>query len=1838
MSRVMRSGRTYDPGQAPAAPKRRGPKSVSTMGTKTSERQGEYENDEGARLITFGSIPGTETLEGSLVLKGTGKRKGVSWTTSDGVKLSPAAYKALTNKAPPIRRKSNLRIEYPQDTRETADARNDTDASDEDNGDAAPQETTARTADRALGVPTTLMLPTVRPSGDEESAHEKPQYVIVDDSPSHAYKHCKGQSEVNSESDRKSEPVGISWFEEMRKAENLPEEEELPELDATGIETTGLDRSTSRHLILSPNDMLTDEEYERLLEMLRNQERLRTAREYEPSQTSGAGPSGARRTPPVTLEEVEDEGERVHRVVSSDEERESEYELAPKGKGKRKGRIEKNRPRTSLGVIIDEVQRDPVISYTERVKSQSLRESQPANHIPEGFSSGGYAQAMYGTRDRDRSSAEARRSRRVEYIAAIDKPRSDPSRPVHGSELRSERSEPRLDSQRDGDSRNSRNYDPSESGRQSRRDERPDPAGTPSDPDDDRSESSSSSSSDSESSNNEDEPRGNPNRQIMKLLADLKKENKKLKRKMKDRARSGYKAQTPKTYKGEEPDIEAYEQFLFEYNTWIREAGLSRDESVRGICRFLDGKASKWYMSKIAPNLDREKLRKKYESLTQGERVVQDFFADLELYRTRLSDVTDSQHVRRAWNGAARYIRVEWAIRGIRPESTTIEELKRVAEDIERAYKEKRAIEHDSGKRENHKRERSRSPNRKRDHKGNNSQRNGSFRDQRPRSHQGSSQKSHGRDRAENWKKHKQVSSDHRRDQPLTKEEKEKLKAEGKCFLCKQTGHFTRNCPKSSKATPSGLKVNSTTVRKAETRVMASSVLLRELDKLSKFRNELELRSAEVEVCAAQPSGRERARKVNKQGYIERNAMRVRDNTRKVPQTITVQARLNGQTVRVLLDWEPLQLVLAISGSKGVVNYATKARLQYQDVDEEREFDVGNLGSYDIILGTPWLYQHSVSLSFNPMGVSIGSARPLPLEGDYVLEVNSLATDVFESRLEELRVILRKEAEILCPESVASTPLPPFRAINHTIPLKDETRVYKFRPSRCPEKLKPLFEQKAREYLDSGRWQLATGSNAIPMLFLPKKKLDGEIALRTVLDKREQNDNTVKLASPLPLQDEILLKVSAYLYKSVLDGKDAYEQIRVEEKDVHKTLFHTPLGTMISKVMQQGDCNAGATYQQLMNHLFSAHIGVFMYVYLDDIIIFSNTIEEHVEHIRVILKILGKEKFYLSPKKMQFFTKEINLLGHVIDSKGIKMDPHKVDSIEKWKTPVTKEQIASYIGALGYLAPNCEGIRKPMAILSKCASGTGRFIWEGTQERAFKETKQIVAKHRNTHRKALDYSEGAPTVFLITDASLTGASGVLSQGVDWKQAGVIAFWSGKFDPAQQNYPVHDREALAIMLSLKKFEPMLQGVHFRILTDHWALEHLTSQKNLNQRQMRWIDLMSRFDFRIVYIEGTENVLADALSRMYSAEEPGVERARIGVAAAVAATSGTNSAMVRRNPTRARNAPKRYDPVIPGREGDGSTRKKGVSTTRRVDKTRRNKSNDTAANAAPEGKTGPESNFETQIPEIVKSVNEIDVLTAIRKGYAKDKHTKRTTVHEDNDEMILCIPECVMGEYDVRPLLIAQAHSVLAHQGYQKTYAYMRESVWWKNMAKEVERFCRACTTCTASKQSTQHPYGLLKPLQVPKFPWSQIGIDFVGPLPSSKTLYGEFDMICVVVDHLTSMTHLIASRQDYTARDIAKALHAHVFKLHGPPDIIISDRDKLFTSEFHKTINELSGTELGMSTSNHPETDGLVERGMVHWEGSSGPARTAHSAIGPSNYQPLSSQSTQPDLRPLIQPV
>jgi hypothetical protein len=206
-----------------------------------------------------------------------------------------------------------------------------------------------------------------------------------------------------------------------------------------------------------------------------------------------------------------------------------------------------------------------------------------------------------------------------------------------------------------------------------------------------------------------------------------------------------------------------------------------------------------------------------------------------------------------------------------------------------------------------------------------------------------------------------------------------------------------------------------------------------------------------------------------------------------------------------------------------------------------------------------------------------------------------------------------------------------------------------------------------------------------------------------------------------------------------------------------------------------------------MNHIFSAYLGVFIDVYLDDIVIYSDTAEDHVKHVKIVIDTLCTNHFYLSKHKLQFFKSELSILGHIVNDAGIWLDPHKVDKIVNWKTPTSKELLMQFIGSVGYLAAGCEGVRVDMQHLSKVAAWTTRWTWTPTDQCAFDLVKACVQAHREVRRRALDLQsalDGTRPVNLCTDASFTGASGVLSQGPDVLKADIIAFWSRKFDAAQ----------------------------------------------------------------------------------------------------------------------------------------------------------------------------------------------------------------------------------------------------------------------------------------------------------------------------------------------------------------------------------------------------------------------------------------------------------------------
>ncbi|KAJ3473940.1 hypothetical protein NLI96_g12740 [Meripilus lineatus] len=275
---------------------------------------------------------------------------------------------------------------------------------------------------------------------------------------------------------------------------------------------------------------------------------------------------------------------------------------------------------------------------------------------------------------------------------------------------------------------------------------------------------------------------------------------------------------------------------------------------------------------------------------------------------------------------------------------------------------------------------------------------------------------------------------------------------------------------------------------------------------------------------------------------------------------------------------KPLPVQLAVHGSRTKVNCCTTVDLEYQGIKGKRRFDIANLDHYDAILGTPFLFQHKVAIAFNPSRIVIGSTEPEVIKGVETSVIVSAAIEVLEDELEKLREELRKEATDLCADA-DHTELPPLRVVNHRIPLIDDRKVYPYRPAKCPDALKTLWQMKKDRYLASGRWRIATGRNAIPILLIPKPpREDGQLRLRATFDKRPQNENTHKLASPLPDIDTILRNVARHIYWTGLDGNEAYEQIRIEPEDVWKTLFTTPDGTMESLVLQQGDCNGPATY------------------------------------------------------------------------------------------------------------------------------------------------------------------------------------------------------------------------------------------------------------------------------------------------------------------------------------------------------------------------------------------------------------------------------------------------------------------------------------------------------------------------------------------------------------------------------------------------------------------------------------------------------------------------------------
>ncbi|GJT57190.1 putative reverse transcriptase domain-containing protein [Tanacetum coccineum] len=429
--------------------------------------------------------------------------------------------------------------------------------------------------------------------------------------------------------------------------------------------------------------------------------------------------------------------------------------------------------------------------------------------------------------------------------------------------------------------------------------------------------------------------------------------------------------------------------------------------------------------------------------------------------------------------------------------------------------------------------------------------------------------------------------------------------------------------------------------------------------------------------------------------------------------------------------------------------------------------------------------------------------------------------------------------------------LPPARPVEFQIDLIPGAAPVARAPYRlAPSEMKELSEQ-LQELSDKGFIRPSSSPWGAPVLFVKKK--DG--SFRMCIDYRELNKLTVKNRYPLPRIDDLFDQLQGSSIYSKIDLRSGYHQLRVREQDIPKTAFRTRYGHYEFQVMPFGLTNAPAVFMDLMNRVCKPYLDKFVIVFIDDILIYSKDEKEHEEHLKAILELLKKEQLYAKFSKCEFWIPKVQFLGHVIDSRGIHVDPAKIESIKDWASPKTPTEIRQFLGLAGYYRRFIEGFSKIAKSMTKLTQKGIKFDWGEKEENAFQLIKQKLCS-----APILALPEGSEDFVVYCDASHKGLGAVLMQ-----REKVIAYASRQLKVHEKNYTTHDLELGSVVFALKIWRHYLYGTRCTIFTDHKSLQHILDQKELNMRQRRWLELLSDYDCDIRYHPGKANVVADALSR-------------------------------------------------------------------------------------------------------------------------------------------------------------------------------------------------------------------------------------------------------------------------------------------------------------------------------------------------------------------------------------
>lgn len=732
--------------------------------------------------------------------------------------------------------------------------------------------------------------------------------------------------------------------------------------------------------------------------------------------------------------------------------------------------------------------------------------------------------------------------------------------------------------------------------------------------------------------------------------------------------------------------------------------------------------------------------------------------------------------------------------------------------------------------------------------------------------------------------------------------------------------------------------------------------------------------------------------------------------------------------------------------------------------------------------------------------------------------------------------------------------------VKHQIKTTDDVPIYS-KSYRYPFVHKNEVETQISEMLEQGIIRPSFSPWSSPIWIVPKKlDASGKQKWRLVIDYRKINEKTINDKYPIPNISDILDKLGKANYFSTLDLASGFHQIEIHSDDTPKTAFTVEHGHFEFVRMPFGLKNAPSTFQRVMDNVLQGLQGKICLVYMDDIIIFSTSLQEHIINLKTVFERLREANFKIQLDKSEFLHKEVSFLGHVVTSEGVKPNPEKIHAVKNFPIPKTQKEIKTFLGLLGYYRKfinNFANLTKP---LTNCLKKGNKVELNPTYIKCFEQCKNLLCND-----PILQYPDFEKPFNLTTDASNYALGAILSQGAIGSDR-PVCYASRTLSETEQRYSTIEKELLAIVWATKYFRPYLFGHKFKIITDHKPLTWLFSLKEPNSKLVRWRLRLEEFDYEIFYKKGKQNTNADALSR-----------------------AEINTSEISDSLDTIHSGEENFDDGIPISEralNEFSIRLIFQKTDLRYN---------------PKDMMKIVFNTKKQITIRRNDLDKEEVIIEKLRLYLIPKKT--IGIHADDTTFKLIqstyskffnnstskLVRCKVILKDVENIdsqeqLIIEYHNQSIHRGINETLLHLKREYYFPKMKEKITRILNNCQICSFNKYERQNTNVKFALTETPKKPLDILHIDIYSVHKQVfLTIIDKFSKFAAV--------YMIPARNSL---NLVTSL-THFFSQHGVPKKIISDNGQEFISSVFQDFLKLHNIENHLTSAKNSTGNAPVER-------------------------------------------